>query len=174
MTYRFPAFVLFGALLVGFGVLWVVYGGESVAAADDSGFRPLLHACLNGGSALALIAGFLFIRGERKALHITSMIAAGVLTLVFLGSYLHYHHQVGSTPFGGQGPIRTIYFALLLSHTILAAIVAPLAAAVYYLAIRARPERHKKLARWTLPLWLYTSVSGVLVYLMLHVWFPGR
>lgn len=173
MNYRFPAFVLLAALAVGFGVLWVIYGGDAAAGGNGSGFRPLLHACLNGGSALAILVGFLFIRGGRKGLHIASMIVAGLLTLTFLASYLDYHYQVGSTPFTGQGPIRIVYFAILLSHTVLAAVVAPLAASVYYLAIRARFKRHKKLARWTLPLWLYTSVTGVLVYLMLHVWFPA-
>lgn len=173
MRYRWPIFVVVGAVLVAALVLAVIGRGQQTVAPGPASFRPLLHALLNAGSALALVAGFVCIRRKRRAAHATCMILAGVLTSLFLGSYLQYHYHVGSTHFRGVGPVRGIYFAVLGSHTLLAAVCGPLVLTVYYLAARRRFERHRRLARWTLPLWLYVSVTGVLVYLMLYVWFPG-
>ena len=135
--------------------------------------RPLLHAALNASSAILLSLGFLFIRQKRVAAHLTCMVLAAVVTGVFLGSYLYYHYHVGSMPFRGEGWARPVYFAVLISHTVLAAFVAPLAASLFYLAARRNFDRHKRIARWALPVWLYVSVTGVLIYFMLYVWFAG-
>ena len=108
---------------------------------------------------------------RRVGLHLTCMLLAVATTCGFLASYLYYHFHAGSTAFTGTGLSRAIYFGLLLSHTILAAFVAPLAATVLYHAVRRRLDRHRRLARWTLPIWLYVSVTGVLIYFMLYVWY---
>ncbi len=133
--------------------------------------RPLLHAWLNAISALLLTVGFIFVRKKMVAAHLTCMLLATLASLVFLTSYLYYHHHVGSMPFRGEGWVRTLYFTILLSHTVLAAVVPPLAAALLVLAARGRFGRHKRIARWTLPMWLYVSTTGVVIYLMLYVWF---
>jgi len=137
------------------------------------GSRPRWHAQLNATSALLLCTGYLFIRFGRRRLHVTFMLLAALTTVVFLASYLHYHYYAGSTSFQGQGWSRTLYFAILLSHTVLAAFVAPLVGRVFYLAARRRFSKHRQLARWTLPLWLYVSITGVLVYWMLYVQFAA-
>lgn len=148
-------------------------------AAGDARFllaidsRPLLHAALNGSSAVLLSLGFLFIRQRRVTAHVTCVILAALVTVVFLGSYVYYHYHVGSMPFRGEGWVRPVYFAVLLSHTVLAAFVAPLAGSLFFLAARRSFERHRRIARWTLPLWLYVSLTGVLIYFMLYVWFAG-
>lgn len=135
--------------------------------------RPLLHAALNGSSAVLLALGFLFIRQKRLAAHMACMVLAALVTVVFLGSYVYYHYHVGSMPFRGEGWVRPVYFAVLLSHTVLAAFVAPLAGSLFFLAARRSFDRHRRIARWTLPLWLYVSLTGVLIYFMLYVWFAG-
>lgn len=100
------------------------------------------------------------------------MIAAAATSAVFLASYLTYHALVGSVRFTGQGPVRTVYFAILISHTILAAAVLPLALRTLYLGLRRRDDRHRRIARWTFPIWLYVSVTGVVVYVMLYRLYP--
>ena len=173
MRYRWPVFVVVGAVLVAVLVLGVIGRGESAGTGNLASSRPLLHAVLNACSALTLTVGFVCIRSKLRAAHAVCMILAGILTLVFLTSYLQYHYVAGSTPFRGEGLARIVYFTVLLSHTILAAICGPLVLTVYYFALRRRFDRHRRVARWTLPLWLYVSVTGVLVYLMLHVWFAS-
>ena len=101
----------------------------------------------------------------------TTMILAGLVSATFLVSYLHYHSSAGSTKFTGEGFVRPVYFTLLLSHTILAAVVAPLVISLFYFAAKKNFERHRKIARYTVPIWFYVSVTGVLIYNMLHVWF---
>lgn len=133
---------------------------------------PLLNATLNASSAFFLVLGFLFIRRRIVPLHLTCMVLALLATGLFLVSYLYYHHHAGSVGFVAGGWVRPVYFTILISHTVLAAIVAPLAGTVLYRAVRKQFGHHRKLARWTLPVWLYVSVSGVLIYLMLYVWFP--
>ena len=96
------------------------------------------------------------------------MLSAAAVSAVFLASYLYYHFHAGTTPFQGQGWLRTLYFTILISHTILAAIVLPLVIATFTFALRGRLDRHRKLARWTLPIWLYVSITGVVIYLMLY------
>ena len=135
---------------------------------------PTLNAGLNATSALLLVAGYLFIRRRRVLAHKTCMVSALVVSTAFLISYLTYHYQVGSVRFGGQGWIRAVYFTILVSHTSLAVLILPLALVTVYRALRARFDRHVRIARWTLPLWLYVSVTGVIVYWMLyHLYRPA-
>ncbi len=129
---------------------------------------PTLNAALNGASACLLSLGFLCIRRKRVAAHRACMLSAFGTSSIFLVSYLTYHYHVGSVPFRGQGWIRPAYFAILISHTFLAAATVPLALITLVRALRGRFDRHARIARWTLPVWLYVSVTGVLVYWMLY------
>lgn len=129
---------------------------------------PTLNALLNASSGLLLVAGWLMIRTRRVAAHRACMVSAFVVSTLFLISYLVYHAQVGSVPFQGTGWIRPVYFSILISHIILAACIVPLAVTTLLLAWRERFSAHRRLARWTLPIWLYVSVTGVVVYLMLY------
>ncbi|MGE5347622.1 MAG: DUF420 domain-containing protein [Acidithiobacillales bacterium] len=129
---------------------------------------PTLNALLNSASAALLVTGWLLIRAGRREAHRKFMTSALACSALFLVSYLVYHSRVGSVRFAGTGTARMVYLAILLSHTVLAAAVAPLAVTVFVLARRARFDRHRRLARWTLPVWLYVSVTGVIVYLMLY------
>jgi putative membrane protein len=129
---------------------------------------PALNAALNSASAMLLAAGYLFIRSGKIAAHRRCMLAALATTTLFLTSYLIYHYHVGSVPFTGQGWTRRLYFTILISHTSLAVTIVPLVLITLYRALRSRFERHKRIARWTLPLWLYVSVTGVIVYGMLY------
>ncbi len=129
---------------------------------------PTLNALLNATSAVLLFIGWRLIRAGRRDAHRKAMTAALVCSALFLVSYLVYHAQVGSVRFAGRGTIRLVYFGILLSHTVLAAGVAPLAVSAFLLARRGRFTAHRKLARWTLPFWLYVSATGVVVYLMLY------
>ncbi len=129
---------------------------------------PALNASLNGLAALFLIAGLVFIRRRNTGAHRFSMLSAFACSVAFLISYLYYHSQVGSVRFQGTGAVRTVYFTVLLSHTVLAALVPFLAAVTLYRALRERFDRHRAIARWTLPIWLYVSVTGVVIYWMLY------
>jgi len=129
---------------------------------------PTVNAALNSLSAVFLFAGFLFIKSRNRSAHRLCMLAACASSTLFLISYLVYHYQVGSVPFKGAGAIRVVYFAILISHTILAATVVPLALITLIRALRERFDTHRKIARWTLPIWLYVSVTGVIVYAMLY------
>ena len=129
---------------------------------------PALNATLNATSAILLTTGWILIRRGRIAQHRAVMIAAVCTSALFLISYLVYHAQVGSVRFTKQGPIRAVYFTILLTHTVLAAAIVPLVLVTLTRGLRARYERHRRIARWTMPLWLYVSVTGVIVYLMLY------
>lgn len=129
---------------------------------------PTLNALLNTTSAVLLIFGYRFIRRQNIRAHRACMLAAFSISVLFLISYLTYHYHVGSTRFTGQGWIRPIYFTILLSHTVLAALVPFLALLTLFRALQAQFPKHRRIARWTLPIWLYVSVTGVIVYLMLY------
>ena len=133
---------------------------------------PALNAVLNATSALLLAVGFLAIRRRRVRLHRACMVGAFSTSVVFLASYVTYHFQVGTTRFAGEGWIRPVYFGILASHTVLAALIPPLAIVTLVLALRARFARHARLARWTLPTWFYVSVTGVVIYLLLYRVYP--
>lgn len=133
-----------------------------------------VNACLNALSALFLLLGHRAIRRFEIDRHRRLMVSAAVTSAVFLASYLTYHAEAGSMRFAGQGLVRPVYFTILISHTILAAAVLPLAVRTLYLGWKRRDDRHRRLARWTYPIWLYVSVTGVVVYLMLYrLYAPG-
>lgn len=129
---------------------------------------PALNAGLNTAAACCLLVGYYGIRRRRVAIHKRCMVAALGFSALFLTSYLIYHFQVGSVAYTGTGWVRPVYFSILLSHIVLAAAVLPLAAVTVYRAWNERFESHKRLARWTLPIWLYVSVTGVIIYWMLY------
>lgn len=137
-------------------------------------YLPAVDATLNAASAVLLVCGYFFIRQRKIAAHRFCMLSALATSAVFLVCYLTYHYFHGVTRFAGQGAVRPFYFALLGSHTVLAATIVPLVLATLYRAWRQRFEPHKRLARWTLPLWLYVSVTGVAVYWMLYHLYPPR
>lgn len=129
---------------------------------------PAVNASLNAIATVLLIAGYVCIRRRRITAHRRVMIAAFTTSVLFLVSYVVYHANAGSRPFPGTGPIRTVYFVILVSHIVLAAIVPLLAALTLWRGLTARYDRHVRLARWTLPIWLYVSITGIVVYLMLY------
>jgi uncharacterized membrane protein YozB (DUF420 family) len=129
---------------------------------------PRLNAALNGTSAGFLLFGYAFIRAGRRSAHRNCMLAALASSTLFLTSYLVYHFQVGSVPFPGRGMVRVAYFAILVSHTLLAVAIVPLVLVTLGRALRRRFESHRRLARVTLPLWVYVSLTGVVIYWMLY------
>lgn len=129
---------------------------------------PTLNAALNAVSALCLLFGWLLIRRGHRDAHRRAMLGALAASSLFLASYLYYHFHVGSVRFSGQGLVRGIYLAILLSHTLLAIAILPLIAVTLSHALRARFDRHRRIARFTLPAWAYVSVTGVVVYAMLY------
>jgi len=133
---------------------------------------PTLNALLNGIGACLLCIGYVFIRRGRITAHRVCMTAAFGVSVLFLVSYLTLHANVGSTPFTGTGWVRTFYFFVLITHIVLAALVPFLALATLWRAWRERFDDHVRLARWTLPIWLYVSLTGIIVYLMVYVLYP--
>lgn len=133
---------------------------------------PHLNALLNATSGVLLLAGFIFIRRRRIKSHLRCMTAALAVSSAFLVSYLVYHAHQGSTRFAGQGLIRPVYFTILLTHMVLAVVIVPLVAVTLWRAWRGDFARHRRIARWTFPLWLYVSVTGVVVYLLLYQLYP--
>ncbi len=131
-------------------------------------FLPTLNAGLNASAALFLLSGWGFIKNKKVHAHRACMLSAFACSTVFLIGYLYYHYQVGSVRFQGQGPIRTAYFTILLTHTALALAVVPLVLRSLFLAWKRRWEEHRRWARVTMPLWLYVSTTGVVVYWMLY------
>jgi uncharacterized membrane protein YozB (DUF420 family) len=134
---------------------------------------PSINATLNGASAVLLLTGHSLIKRGRMAAHRTVMIAAVISSSLFLSCYLYYHAHVGSVRFQGHGWSRPVYFSILISHTILAIAIVPLVIITLIRALRERFDRHRAIARWTYPLWLYVSVTGVVVYFMLYHLFAG-
>ena len=129
---------------------------------------PALNATLNATATILLVVGYRLIRAGRKEAHRKTMLAAFAVSVLFLISYLVYHAQVGSVPFQKQGTIRTVYFFILITHVVLAALVPFLAGVTLWRAWKGQFARHRKIARWTFPIWLYVSVTGVIVYWMLY------
>jgi uncharacterized membrane protein YozB (DUF420 family) len=136
--------------------------------------HPALNASLNAASTVFLVLGYIMIRSRRIQAHRVCMAAAFLLSTAFLVSYVIYHLNVGSVRFTGQGWIRPVYFTLLLSHIVLAAAILPLALITLARALRERFDAHRRIARWTLPIWLYVSVTGVIIYwLLYHAYGPA-
>jgi len=135
---------------------------------------PAVNATLNGTSADLLLFAYAAIRRHDVQRHRTLMLATAATSALFLVCYLVYHAHVGSVKFTGTGPVRTLYFSILLTHTVLAAVIVPMVLRTLYLGLKRRDETHRRLARWTFPLWLYVSVTGVVIYAMLyHLYPPG-
>ncbi|HEY8714043.1 MAG TPA: DUF420 domain-containing protein [Candidatus Acidoferrum sp.] len=130
--------------------------------------QPTLNAILNGTSGILLACGYVAIRRGKVQVHKRFMISAFAVSTVFLISYLVYHYRVGHVPFQGQGWIRPVYFMLLTSHTILAIVIVPMILITLRRALLEKFDRHRIIARWTLPLWFYVCVTGVIVYLMVY------
>ena len=170
MRDRFALLVIAGMSVAIVGLVGYLLLGHQPPSAGPAWVAalPLLNACLNATSAALLTGGWLFIRRRRVTAHKTCMVSALVVSTLFLVSYVTYHSLAGSRPFGGQGWIRLVYVPLLVSHIALAAAIAPLALTTVYHALRESFARHVRIARWTLPLWLYVSVTGVIVYWMLY------
>ena len=129
---------------------------------------PALNATLNATSAVLLVTAWALIRRGRWIAHRNVMLAAVCTSVLFLISYLTYHAQVGSVRFTKQGPIRLVYFSILLTHTILAAVIVPMVIVTVWRGLAAKYDRHRRIARWTLPIWMYVSITGVIVYIMLY------
>ena len=134
----------------------------------DYSIFPPLDASLNGTTAILLLIGHRFIKRGAVARHRATMIAAFTTSSIFLACYLYYHFHVGSVHFRGTGWVRPLYFSILISHTVLAAVVVPMILTTLTLALTDKFDRHRRLARWTYPIWMYVSVTGVIVYLMLY------
>jgi len=135
---------------------------------------PTLNASLNATSAILLVTGYYFIRQHNIAAHRLCMVLAFTVSIVFLCSYLYYHAHAGSTHFTGEGWIRPVYFTILFSHTVLAALVPFLTIVTLYRAVQQQFDKHRRLARWTFPLWLYVSVTGVVIYWLLYHVYPSQ
>jgi len=129
---------------------------------------PAVNATLNATSAVLLLLAYRAIRRFEIERHRRLMLAAASTSTVFLVSYIVYHAQVGSVRFTGQGPVRAVYFTILITHTILAIAIVPMVLRTLFLGLRRRDDEHRRVARWTFPLWLYVSVTGVVIYLMLY------
>lgn len=134
---------------------------------------PALNAGLNSLCTIFLLLGWWFIVNQRKTQHICCMVAALITSTIFLSCYLYYHYHVGSVRFTAQGIVRPIYFFILITHLILAIVIVPMIILTVIPAFRSRFDKHRRIGKWTMPTWLYVSVTGVLVYLMLYVWFPS-
>jgi len=140
----------------------------------DYSIFPALNATLNGASAVLITTGRILIGRKQIRLHRACMIAAVVTSSLFLTSYLYYHAHVGSVHFPGQGWARPVYFTILISHTVLAAAVVPLVLFSLSYGLRSRFDPHRRISRWTFPVWLYVSITGVVVYIMLYQIYGGH
>ena len=137
-------------------------------------FLPTLNAILNATSGLLVLTGFIFIRRKQVNAHRACMVAAVTVSILFLISYIIYHSYHGATRFAGTGLARPVYFTILISHTFLAAMIVPFVIVTLRRALRGQFLRHMKVARWTFPMWLYVSVTGVIVYFMLYHFYPAQ
>jgi putative membrane protein len=150
-------------------LFWLIYIHPAAAASSEYAFLPALNAILNGLAAISLLMGFTFIRARRIAAHRASMITAFVFSSLFLVSYILHHALHGDVRYPAHAAFRTFYLSLLASHIVLAVIALPLVLVTFFFSLSGRFPQHKKVARWTFPLWLYVSVTGVLTYVMLRL-----
>ena len=165
------SFFIFNAVIsvaaVGFlGWLLLVREGGGVNA--DLSFMPGVNAALNATSATLLVLGFAAIRRGRRDVHQRLMVSAFAASAVFLIGYVIYHYAHGDTQYQGEGAVRIVYFTVLITHVLLSIVMLPMILTTFYLAARERFTAHRKLAKWTLPIWLYVSVTGVVIYFMLR------
>ncbi|HVZ82620.1 MAG TPA: DUF420 domain-containing protein [Terracidiphilus sp.] len=150
-------------------LFWLIYIHPASAASTQYAFLPALNAILNGLAAIALLIGFTFIRARKIAAHRRSMITAFVFSSLFLVSYILHHALHGDVRYPAHADFRTFYLWLLASHIILAVVALPLVLTTFFFSLTGRFPQHRKVARWTFPLWLYVSVTGVITYMMLRL-----
>ena len=152
-------------------LIYLLYVSDSAGATESWVQKlPALNAFLNSVSTVLILSGYVAIRKRKYKVHMRFMITAFVTSSLFLISYLVYHHYAGDTPFPGQGWIRPVYFTILISHILLSAFVVPLVLTSYYFAFSGRFKTHRKVSRWTFPIWLYVSVTGVVIYFLLNAY----
>ncbi|MCH8904948.1 MAG: DUF420 domain-containing protein [Bacteroidetes bacterium] len=164
--------IILVSILIPTVVAYLILGPQNVFKFDvDVSFLPTFHAILNSSTAVLLITGYILIRNRIIRLHRICMITASVLSLTFLISYVIYHSVEGATEFGGEGTIRSVYFFILISHIILAVVILPLVLTTLYRGLTGNFPKHKKIARWTLPIWLYVAITGVIVYMMIRPYY---
>lgn len=150
-------------------LFWLLYGREGGGAPPSwTGFLPAVNAGLNATSAVLLVSGFLAIRSRRRQLHLRLMLGALFVASMFFLSYITYHHYHGDTRFTGQGLVRSVYFFVLVTHVLGSMAVLPMVLTTVFFSLTGRFDRHRRLARFTFPLWLYVSVTGVLVFFLLR------
>lgn len=153
-------------------VVLLVYGKPpDISLGVDVKLLPALNAALNFTTAILLVAGYIFIRRKEKGSHRLCMISAFTLSVLFFVSYIVYHALAEETRFGGTGPIRSVYYTILISHIILSAAIVPMVLITLVRALSKKFDRHRRIARWTFPIWLYVTLSGVAVYLMLRPYY---
>ena len=165
------AFAVIGAvsLAVLAYLFWLLYGREGAGEPPSwTGSLPAVNAALNATSAVLLVSGFLAIRRRRRELHLRLMLGALFIASLFLLSYVTYHHYHGDTRFTGQGLVRSVYFFVLVTHVLGSMAVLPMVLTTVFFSLTGRFDRHRRLARFTFPLWLYVSVTGVLVFFLLR------
>ena len=138
---------------------------------NDYSFLPLFHAGLNGMTAIALFLGFYFVKQKELAIHKACMIAAFFFFFFFLVSYVFYHFNTGHVVYGGEGMIRYVYFFILITHILLATAIVPMALLSIYRGLSNQIDEHKQIAKWTLPIWIYVAITGVLVYLFMSSYY---
>jgi putative membrane protein len=167
MIKRIVQVSVFLSLFIFIGLMWFIYlKTPSTTTAPFITYLPLTNAILNGLSAACVCAGIIAIIKKQKKCHIRLMISALIFSALFLVSYLIYHHFHGDTPFLALGAIRIIYFTILISHIILTIFALPLILITVSFALVSAFDRHKKIARWTVPIWLYVSITGILIYVL--------
>ena len=158
------------AALAAFLIWWIYFKTPGASDAGWVSALPAVNATFNTLAAAFMVAGWWAIRQGRRQLHPKLMLAGVGFSILFLASYLVYHHYQGDTPFPGQGWIRPFYFSLLISHIILSVVMLPMILSTLFFASRKRFASHKKIARWTLPTWLYVSVTGVVIFFLLQAY----
>lgn len=149
----------------------ILFFGPKLNLGSRLTFLPALNAFLNGSTTLLLILGFFAIKNGKRELHEKYMKGALVLSVIFLLSYIAYHATAEAAKYGGEGVIRSIYYFILLTHIVLAAAIVPLVLITFVRALSAKFDKHRKIARWTLPLWLYVTITGVIVYFMISPYY---
>lgn len=152
-------------------LIWLLYFKNSAeTTATWVSQLPALNAMLNSASTLFILGGFVAIKQRKFVRHMKLMLTAFITSSLFLISYLLYHHFAGHTPFPGEGWIRPVYFTILISHIILSATVVPLVLTSYYFAFSGKFETHRKVSKWTFPIWLYVSITGVMIFFILNAY----
>lgn len=152
-------------------LVWLLYFKESASTTADWVMQlPALNALLNSVSTVLILSGFVAIKKKKYVTHMKLMLTAFITSSLFLVSYLLYHNFVGHTPFPGEGWIRPVYFTILVSHIILSAFVVPLVLTSYYFAFSGKIPTHRKVSKWTFPIWLYVSVTGVVIFFILNIY----